>query len=159
MIRVLFVCLGNICRSPTACGVFAGQVAESGLSDRVRVDSAGTSGWHNGASPDHRSVQQAAQHGYDLSFIRSRQVNEQDFIEQDLILAMDNENLNSLRQMCPPEHAHKLRLFLEFADLPVSEVPDPYYGGSDGFARVLSLVELGGLALLNHLTSNYLQDS
>ncbi len=159
MIKVLFVCLGNICRSPTACGVFASQVAESGLSDLIRVDSAGTSGWHNGASPDRRSMQYAAQHGYDLSFIRSRQVNRQDFIEQDLILAMDNENLDSLRQMCPPEHAHKLRLFLEFADLPVAEVPDPYYGGSEGFARVLNLVELGGLALLEHLTSKYLQDS
>ena len=159
MIKVLFVCLGNICRSPTACGVFASQVAESGLSDLIRVDSAGTSGWHNGASPDRRSAQHAAQHGYDLSFIRSRQVNRQDFMEQDLILAMDNENLDSLRQMCPPEYAHKLRLFLEFADLPVAEVPDPYYGGSEGFARVLNLVELGGLALLEHLTSKYLQDS
>lgn len=159
MIKVLFVCLGNICRSPTACGVFARQVADSGLSDQVRVDSAGTSGWHNGAKPDSRSVQLAAGYGYDLSFIRSRQINEQDFIEQDLILAMDKENLNSLRQMCPPEFAHKLRLFLDFADLPVSEVPDPYFGGSEGFARVLNLVELGGVALLNHLKNDYIQNS
>lgn len=159
MIKVLFVCLGNICRSPTACGVFASQVADAGLSDRVRVDSAGTSGWHNGASPDSRAVQLAAQYGYDLSFIRSRQVNEQDFIAQDLILAMDKENLNSLRQICPPEYANKLRLFLDFADLPVSEVPDPYFGDRDGFARVLNLVELGGLALLNYLKSDYIQNS
>ncbi len=159
MIKVLFVCLGNICRSPTACGVFASQVAASELSDRIRVDSAGTSGWHIGASPDHRAMQHAAQYGYDLSFIRSRKINEQDFIEQDLILAMDDENLRSLRQDCPPDYADKLRLFLDFADLPVSEVPDPYYGDDEGFARVLNLVELGGLALLNHLKSNYLQDS
>ena len=151
MIKVLFVCLGNICRSPTAHGVFAHQVAESGLSDRIRVDSAGTSGWHDGMMPDTRSMEHAAGHGYDLSFIRSRQVSSSDFIEQDYILAMDKENLKNLYKICPPEHAHKLRLFLDYADLPVSEVPDPYFGGSEGFERVLNLVDLGGLALLDHL--------
>ncbi|WP_257265919.1 low molecular weight protein-tyrosine-phosphatase [Endozoicomonas sp. ONNA2] len=155
MTKVLFVCLGNICRSPTAHGVFAHQVAEAGWSDSVRVDSAGTSGWHDGALPDSRSMQQAADHGYDLSFIRSRKVVPADFVEQDYILAMDRENLKDLQQSCPPEHAHKLRLFLDFADLPVSEVPDPYYGGNEGFARVLNLVELGGVALLDHLQKTH----
>lgn len=151
MIKVLFVCLGNICRSPTAHGVFAHQVAESGLSGRIRVDSAGTSGWHDGMMPDTRSMEYAADHGYDLSFIRSRQVSSSDFVEQDYILAMDKENLNNMHKICPKEHAHKLRLFLDYADLPVSEVPDPYFGGCEGFERVLNLVELGGLALLDHL--------
>lgn len=151
MVKVLFVCLGNICRSPTAHGVFAHQVAESGFSDRIRVDSAGTSGWHEGGEPDSRSLDHAAKYGYDLSFIRSRQVLSGDFVEQDHILAMDKENLKNLRKICPPEYAHKVRLFLDYTDLPVSEVPDPYYGGDDGFTRVLNLVELGGLALLDHL--------
>lgn len=151
MVKVLFVCLGNICRSPTAHGVFAHQVAESGLSDRIRVDSAGTSGWHEGGVPDSRSMAHASGYGYDLSFIRSRQVSSSDFVEQDHILAMDKENLKNLRKICPPEYTHKVRLFLDFADLPVTEVPDPYYGGDEGFTRVLNLVELGGLALLDHL--------
>lgn len=154
MTKVLFVCLGNICRSPTAHGVFAHQVAESGLSDRIRVDSAGTSGWHEGVGPDHRSMKQAAAHGYDLSFIRSRKVTSADFVDQDYILAMDRENLKNLQKICPQEHAHKLRLFLDYADLPVSDVPDPYYGGNEGFERVLNLVELGGVALLDHLKKN-----
>ncbi|WP_299729034.1 low molecular weight protein-tyrosine-phosphatase [uncultured Endozoicomonas sp.] len=151
MVNVLFVCLGNICRSPTAHGVFAHQVAESGLSSTIRVDSAGTSGWHNGAKPDSRSMAYAAQNGYDLSFIRSRQVSEDDFIRQDLILAMDAENFENLKSICPPKHLHKVKLFLNYADLPVNEVPDPYYGGDDGFHRVLNLVELGGIALLEHI--------
>lgn len=155
MIRVLFVCLGNICRSPTAHGVFARQVADAGLGDRVLVDSAGTSGWHNGASPDARSTRQAQANGYDLSFIKSRQVCEQDFVDQDLILAMDQDNLAELQQQCPARYAHKLHLFLAFSELESSEVPDPYYGGEDGFSRVLTLVELGGVGLLEHIRHHF----
>ena len=151
MIKVLFVCLGNICRSPTAHSVFAHQVAEAGLSDRVLIDSAGTSSWHEGAKPDSRSIAYGAAHGYDLSFIRSRQVTLDDFVEQDLILAMDNDNLKNLQAICPGRHVHKIRLFLEFVDLSTEEVPDPYFGGNEGFDRVLNLVELGGLGLLNYL--------
>lgn len=157
MVNVLFVCLGNICRSPTAHGVFTRQVADAGLSDRIIIDSAGTSGWHENEPPDSRSCAEAARHGYDLSFIRSRKVMAEDFMKQDLLLAMDRSNLNELKRQCPPEYQHKLKLFLDFVDdLPDSEVPDPYYGGGDGFARVLSLVEMGGASLLQHLQGHYL---
>ncbi len=151
MMKVLFVCLGNICRSPTAHGVFAHQVAEAGLSDRIRIDSAGTSSWHEGAKPDSRAIAHGAAHGYDLSFIRSRQVTTGDFSVQDLILAMDKENLKNLQAICPDDHTHKLRLFLDYADVSTDEVPDPYFGGNEGFERVLNLVEFGGLGLLKHL--------
>ena len=152
MVKVLFVCLGNICRSPTAHGVFSRQVANSGLAKLIQVDSAGTSGWHNGAHPDSRSVSKASAKGYDLTFIRSRQVTEEDFAEQSLILAMDKDDLYELRHLCPPEHQHKLKLFLDFAsDLNTCEVPDPYYGDDQGFVRVIDLVELGGIGLLQYL--------
>ena len=157
MTKVLFVCLGNICRSPTAHGVFSQQVAEAGLAGQVEVDSAGTSGWHNGASPDSRSAAEAAVRGYDLSYIRSRKVMGNDFVEQDLILAMDQDNLDDLLARCPAECRHKIKLFLEFSsEITTREVPDPYYGGDEGFSRVFDLVELGGLALLQHLKEHYL---
>ena len=156
MIKVLFVCLGNICRSPTAHGVFTRQVADAGLVDQVLIDSAGTSDWHKGGEPDARSCEVAAANGYDLSFIRSRPVTDDDFIDQDLILAMDGENLRVLRERCPAEYQQKLKLFLDFStDIETREVPDPYYGGDDGFVRVLALVEHGGLALLRHIQNHY----
>ncbi|KEQ13196.1 low molecular weight protein-tyrosine-phosphatase [Endozoicomonas numazuensis] len=151
MMKVLFVCLGNICRSPTAHGVFAHQVEKAGLSGQIKVDSAGTSGWHNGAEPDGRSIKEAARLGYDLSFIRSRQVCASDFKEFDYVLAMDESNLSDLLAMCPPEYSHKVQLFLSFSDAPESEVPDPYYGGAQGFSDVLSLVERGGQSLLERI--------
>ena len=156
MIKVLFVCLGNICRSPTAHGVFARQVLDAGLEDVISVDSAGTSGWHNGAKPDNRSAAEALKQGYDLSFVRSRIVSDHDFAEQDLILAMDSNNLADLLERCPARYQHKLGLFLDYARLPEQEVPDPYYGGADGFADVLQLIEAGGQALLNHLRQRHL---
>ncbi len=156
MVKVLFVCLGNICRSPTAQGVFTRQVTDAGFSDRVLIDSAGTSGWHIGEEPDSRSCAAAHAIGYDLSFIRSRQIRKDDFIEQDLILAMDRENLRALSEICPATQQHKLKLFLDYSDdIETTEVPDPYYGGSGGFSRVLALVEHGGLALLQHLQAHY----
>lgn len=157
MVKVLFICLGNICRSPTAHGVFSQQVAGAGLAGQVEVDSAGTSGWHDGASPDSRSVAEATARGYDLSFIHSRKVLDKDFIEQDLILAMDQDNLEDLLARCPAEHQHKIKLFLDFSNETITrEVPDPYYGGDEGFSRVFDLVELGGLALLQHIKEHYL---
>ncbi|WP_330926132.1 low molecular weight protein-tyrosine-phosphatase [Candidatus Sororendozoicomonas aggregata] len=154
--RVLFVCLGNICRSPTAHGVFSQLISNAGLADRILVDSAGTSSWHEGTVPDSRAVQVARAQGYDLSFIRSRQVTSTDFVEQDLILAMDNDNLANLQARCPVEYQQKIYRFLDFAeDLNTREVPDPYYGGNEGFIRVLSLVEHGGRALLAHLQQGY----
>ena len=155
-VKVLFVCLGNICRSPTAHGVFSQLVSDVGLSDHILVDSAGTSGWHEGALPDSRSAEVAQSQGYDLLFIRSRKVTFADFVEQDLILAMDNENLVNLQAACPSEHQHKLHRFLDFAeDIETREVPDPYYGGGEGFTRVLRLVEHGGRALLAHLQQDH----
>jgi protein-tyrosine phosphatase len=133
VIRVLMVCLGNICRSPTAEVVLRHRLAAAGLGDQVEVDSAGTGGWHIGAAPDPRSQRHAAHRGYDLSALRARRVVEDDFHRFDLILAMDEDNLADLRRLAPARHRAELRLFAEV------EVPDPYVGGAAGFERVLDL--------------------
>ena len=151
MIRVLFVCLGNICRSPTAHSVFAKKVQEAVLSDQIMVDSAGSSGWHNGKMPDSRAIEYAMRRGYDLSGLRSRQITETDFEHFDYILAMDHDNLRDLRQLSPEQHKHKVKLFLEFAELITLEVPDPYYGGDEGFEQALTLIEQGSDSLLAYL--------
>ncbi|BCA27789.1 low molecular weight protein-tyrosine-phosphatase [Metapseudomonas otitidis] len=138
--RVLFVCLGNICRSPTAEGVLRGKLEQAGLAERVEVDSAGTAGWHIGKAPDPRTCQAAAKRGYDLSALRARQVSAEDFQRFDLVLAMDHSNLRDLKAL----HAGRGNapdLFLRRYDLATEEVPDPYYGGEDGFETVLDLVE------------------
>jgi protein-tyrosine phosphatase len=150
--RVLFVCMGNICRSPTAHGVFEAKVAEAGLADRVQVDSAGTHSYHVGAPPDARSQKHALQRGYDLSTQRARQLTAQDFEVFDLVLVMDWENFVLAERLCPPAHAKKLRRFAEFFqqhDSPV--VPDPYQGGAKGFEEVLDLVEDRSAGLLAHV--------
>ena len=150
-VKVLFVCMGNICRSPTAEGVFKHFVVKAGLAGQILSDSAGTHDYHVGDPPDGRTQQAAACRGYDLSNLRGRQVSERDFSEFDYVLAMDRHNLRMLERLCPPEHAHKLKLFLEFGpDTGPREVPDPYYGGSDGFERVLDMVELAAQGLLRH---------
>jgi protein-tyrosine phosphatase len=149
MASVLFVCMGNICRSPTAEGVFRQMVRAAGLEEEIRVDSAGTYDLHAGSPPDFRSQAHAKRRGYDLSGIRARQVRASDFKEFDLILVMDNRNLEALQRVCPREHIHKLRLFLEYAPLwPENEVPDPYYGGERGFDYVLDMVEDAARGLL-----------
>ena len=141
-VSVLLVCMGNICRSPTAEGVLRTLVEREGLAHCFEIDSAGTHGYHVSAPPDPRAAQAAARRGYDLSRLRARQVNELDFKHFDCILAMDWDNLTILRRACPTEHRHKLGLFLEYAaHHDDEEVPDPYYGGVDGFERVLDLVE------------------
>jgi protein-tyrosine phosphatase len=150
-VRVLMVCLGNICRSPTAHIVFARRVAEAGLQDQVLVDSAGTGDWHIGHPPDARSCAAAAARGYDMSALRARQVQARDFHEFDLVLAMDENNLRDLQRLAPPQHRHKLRLFMDFADMDERSVPDPYYGEAEDFQRVLDLVETAADALLRHL--------
>jgi protein-tyrosine phosphatase len=150
--RVLFVCMGNICRSPTAHGVFEAKVREAGLADRVEVDSAGTHSYHVGAPPDHRSQAHALKRGFDLSTQRARQLTPEDFETFDLVLVMDWENLVTAERLCPPARAKKLRRFAEFFqqhDSPV--VPDPYQGGADGFEHVLDLVEDGSAGLLAHV--------
>lgn len=152
-ISVLFVCMGNICRSPTAEGVFRRQVHAAGLDDRFLIDSAGTHGYHIGDAPDPRSVQAAARRGYDLSTQRARKVSENDFEQFDHVLAMDRDNLRLLIAACPPEHAHKVGLFMAHASKSPSDVvPDPYYGGGADFDTVIDYVEdasAGLLAALN----------
>ncbi len=149
MVRVLFVCLGNICRSPTAEGVFRALVERAGLNDRIEIDSAGTAAWHIGKSPDARAQAAAATRGYDLSSLCGRQVAVADFTRFDFVLAMDEENLANLLAMCPPEHRPKVRLFLSFStQWQDHEVPDPYYGGAEGFDHVLDMVEDAGQGLL-----------
>jgi protein-tyrosine phosphatase len=153
-IKVLFVCTGNICRSPTAEGVFRHVIAEAGLADRISCESAGTHDYHVGEAPDPRTQRAAEKRGYDLCELRARQVIRRDFDAFDYVLAMDEGHLRLLERLCPPQHAHKLKLFLEFGPDPkLRDVPDPYYGGAQGFERVLDLVEQAAQGLLDHLKS------
>ena len=149
--NILFVCLGNICRSPTAEAVFRGKLCEHPLAHRIHCDSAGTAGYHAGEAPDRRSTEAARGRGYDMSSQRARQVSDADFDTFDLILAMDHRNLAELRRRASRQHQHKLKLLLEFSDSPEQEVPDPYYGGRDGFEQVLDLVENACDGLLEFL--------
>lgn len=150
--RVLFVCMGNICRSPTAEGVFRQLVEQQGLAEKIIVDSAGTHDYHIGNPPDARSQAAAMHRGYDLSSLRARQVTVEDFTRFDYVLAMDDANLSLLQQQCPDQYRSRLKLFLEFAkDRELREVPDPYYGGAQGFAQVLDLVESAARGLLEHI--------
>ncbi|MBZ0106579.1 MAG: low molecular weight phosphotyrosine protein phosphatase [Sulfuricella denitrificans] len=149
---VLFVCMGNICRSPTAEGVFRDLVTRSGLDKAIHVDSAGTHNYHIGKSPDARASAAAAQRGYDLSALRGRQVSREDFLSFDYILAMDEENLSNLKRICPAGQVHKISLFLEYSrKFSEREVPDPYYGGVQGFEQVLEMVEDAAQGLLDNL--------
>lgn len=149
--RVLFVCLGNICRSPTAEGVLRHKLREAGLEGRIEVDSAGTGDWHVGKAPDLRTRQAALQRGYDLSALRGRQVEAADFQLFDLILAMDNSNLGHLQQLRPGNGSAELDLLLRRYQLALDEVPDPYYGGAEGFEQVLDLLEQACDALVIEL--------
>lgn len=151
-VSVLFVCMGNICRSPTAEGVFRRMVEEAGLAGKILVDSAGTHDYHIGVAPDKRTQAAAAQRGYDLSNLRGRQVGRADFTQFDYILAMDAENLANLHRLRPPPYEGRVGLFLEYArNCTLREVPDPYYGGAQGFAHVLDLVEDGAAGLLEEI--------
>ncbi len=147
---VLFFCMGNICRSPLAEGVFRHRIERAGLSDRVRVDSAGTHAWHSGAAPDSRSVAAASRRGYDLSAQRARVLSREDFHGFDLLLAMDRANLAHAQALRPPEAPGQLDLFMSFVPGAAEvEVPDPYYGGPEGFERVLDMVEQGADGVLD----------
>ena len=151
-VKVLFVCTGNICRSPTADGVFRHLVEKAGLEKQIQCESAGTHGYHVGEAPDPRTQHAAICRGYDLSSLRARRVERRDFEIFDYLLAMDESHLRLLEQLCPPQHAHKLKLFMEFGENPsVREVPDPYYGGAQGFERVLDMVEEAAQGLLRHI--------
>jgi protein-tyrosine phosphatase len=151
-VRILFVCLGNICRSPTAEGVLRALAAREAPGLALQVDSAGTAAYHVGEPPDPRARQAAARRGYDLTALRARIVEPRDFERFDLILAMDRDNLQVLRRRAPPAAHERLRLFLEFApEAGPEDVPDPYYGGPNGFEEVLDLVEAAARGLLAHL--------
>lgn len=141
-LAVLMVCMGNICRSPTAHGVLAQRVEDAGLAGAVQVDSAGTHGYHIGAPPDARSQAHALRRGYDLSTQRARRLSAADFGTFDLVLVMDGANEQAARAVCPPAQRHKLMRLTDFCTRhAASEVPDPYYGGDAGFEQVLDLVE------------------
>ncbi|MDD1612572.1 MAG: low molecular weight phosphotyrosine protein phosphatase [Methylococcaceae bacterium] len=151
-IKVLFVCMGNICRSPTAEGVFTQLVKERNLAHHFTIDSAGTHAYHVGNAPDRRAEKAAGERGVDISHLRARKFVIGDFEDFDYILAMDGDNYSILASSCPEPHRHKISYFLDYAPhLGKREVPDPYYGGSYGFERVLDLVEAASEGFLNEM--------
>ncbi|MGA7180870.1 MAG: low molecular weight protein-tyrosine-phosphatase [Thiobacillaceae bacterium] len=152
MVKVLFVCMGNICRSPMAEGVFHKLIKEAGLEDQISIDSAGTHSYHVGDSPDQRAQAALRDKGIDISGLRGRQVADDDFEEFDYIVAMDSSNLNNLKRRAATRHHDKIQLMLSFSrKYPNLDVPDPYYGGADGFKDVLKMVEDGGKGLLKEI--------
>lgn len=158
MHKVLFVCTGNICRSPTAQGVFQHMVDESELSDYISVDSAGTHHYHIGEAPDGRAQIAAKKRGYDLSKLSARQISTDDYRDADLILAMDWQNLAYLQQNCPKIYHYKLMLLMRFSNnFEEATVPDPFYGGSDGFKKVLDYIEDASEGVLELVRKRALQ--
>lgn len=156
-VSVLFVCLGNICRSPTAHAVFRKMVDENGLASNIEIDSAGTAAYHVGKHPDMRSMETAKNRGIEMIDLRARKVDFGDFYQYDYILAMDDENYHNLKEMALPEHHQKIQMFLDYTqDFPEREVPDPYYGGAQGFEHVFDLVESASQGLLNHIKQTHL---
>jgi len=152
--RVLLVCMGNICRSPTAEGVLKKIIKDNGLDEIVEVDSAGTHGYHAGEAPDPRALAAAAKRGYELKGLRARKVRRDDFALFDLVLAMDRENLANLLEICPPVYQERVRLFLSYASEGGSdEVPDPYFGGPAGFEVVLDMIEEAARGLVESMRS------
>ncbi len=152
-ISILFVCMGNICRSPTAEGVARLLIERAGFANRVaKLDSAGTHGAHAGEAPDPRATRMAASRGYDLSRLRARQVSPKDFVTFDHVVAMDRVNLRYLQKLCPEDMQFKLGLMMSYApEVGIDEVPDPYYGGDAGFERVLDLIEAATEGLIANL--------
>ncbi|EHK1074192.1 low molecular weight protein-tyrosine-phosphatase [Vibrio parahaemolyticus] len=149
MKRILVVCMGNICRSPTGEAVLRAKAEELGVD--IDIDSAGTIGYHTGNTPDSRAMAAGKQRGYSFKGMRARQVSVQDFEDFDLVLAADKANLADLLDICPAEHRHKVSLFLSHSNSSYDEIPDPYYGGDDGFELVLDLIEEASVAVLQKL--------
>ncbi|MGP9497241.1 low molecular weight protein-tyrosine-phosphatase [Halomonas sp. AOP43-D1-4] len=154
MTRVLFVCLGNICRSPTAEGIFRRALENAGMSEHVSIDSCGVGAWHIGKAPDSRAQSAAKRRGIDLSQLCARQLTAEDFLTFDYVLGMDNDNLQAMRALKPAESNAYVGLFLEFSGAPGAEVPDPYYGGEQGFEDVLDMIETASQGLIQHLKSD-----
>ena len=155
-VKVLFVCMGNICRSPTAEGVFRKLVDDAGLADRIQIDSCGTGDWHVGKAPDSRAIAASRKRGIDISSLRARQVVVEDLATFDYVVAMDQDNLSRLQAMRPHSDGKTPALFLSYArDSTESEVPDPYYGGAQGFEHVLDLIEAAGEGLLVTIRSKH----
>jgi protein-tyrosine phosphatase len=152
--KILFVCMGNICRSPTVEGVFRERLEQHSQLAHVEVDSAGTHAYHVGEAPDPRSIAAARRRGVAIDSLRARAISDSDFNYFDMIFAMDQANLEVLQRVSPPEHHPKLRLFLEGV-VPDAQLPDPYYGGEAGFELVLDLSEAGSLRLLDELLAKY----
>lgn len=151
-IKVVFVCMGNICRSPTAEGVFKGLVEQADLSDIIETDSAGTHSYHVGSEPDSRAQEVAITRGFDLSMLKARKFIADDFLEFDYLIAMDDENYANMNSLKPDNATGSLHMFLEFANShSEKEVPDPYYGGPKGFDRVFDMVEDASNGLLEHI--------
>ncbi len=156
-VKILFVCFGNICRSPTAAGVFKKIVKEEGLDDHIEVDSAGTSGYHIGDSADPRSIDAATKRGIDITDHRGRRVEEADFDKYHYIIAMDNENYSNLATLCTAGNWGKLKMFLDYSnEFEGREVPDPYYGGETGFEVVLDMVESASKGLIKEIKDTVL---
>jgi len=156
-VRVLFVCMGNICRSPTAQGLFRRLLRGEGIERLVQVDSAGTHAYHVGEPPDRRAQEAARRRGVDLSSLRARRIAPEDFAHFDYILAMDQDNYLSLLEICPPGYEGKLQLYMDYApELRIREVPDPYYGGPTGFERVFDLLEAASEGLLADIRRRFL---
>ncbi|HWK52941.1 MAG TPA: low molecular weight protein-tyrosine-phosphatase [Hyphomicrobiales bacterium] len=157
-IRVLMVCLGNICRSPTAEAALRHRVEQAGLEALIEIDSAGTSDWHQGQQPDTRSIVHAGKRRYDLSGLRARRITPEDFADFDYVLAMDAQNLKDLEAQCPEPLRHKLALYLEEGVAGYREVPDPYQGGAEDFELVLDLCETASEKLLARLRKTHFTD-
>ena len=159
-VKVLFVCMGNICRSPTAHGVFQQLVTKAGLDGSINVESAGTIGYHVGEHPDSRAMAMAKSRGVDISNLVARKVTTEDYQQQSFILAMDYDNLRNMQVECPEHLQDKIELLLSYhSDETLNEVPDPYYGGSDGFKNVYQMVELACSNLLDHIRLKHQLDN
>ncbi len=152
--KIIFVCLGNICRSPTAEGALRKQVSERGLENLFEIDSAGTGDWHLGHPPDKRAIEAALARGIDLTLLRARQITTRDMLYYDTIIAMDNQNLARLKSLAPADQQYKVRLLLQYGNSGKQEIPDPYYGGDHGFDLVLDLIEASCRELLDKLLSD-----
>lgn len=156
MIKVCFVCTANICRSPTAEGVFKKRLRAKGYAGRISVDSAGTHGSHIGQRPDRRAQKLARKHGVDISNIKSRMLSHEDFVDFDYLIGMDHFNLETMKKSCPDDHKHKLHLMLDFApNVPETEVPDPFSGKKEDFIKALTYIEASSIGLLDSIATRF----